>query len=501
MWSTSQKIKFFVAAMIVIIWWSFFIYGQNTESLCATCGGPSPEITNFINLSNQIIDILPNNSTILAQWAQYNVFGPWQWWVYDGILWSTNPWSIVENIVAGTLKNFDKRQSYLRATTELLSIYGIDIIKDGWLWFLVTAQPRPIVRDYQLLLDIDTIVGDKLYEIGIAGWYGKKLPDEQFIQITTLIKNNSGEWKLFESNPTIEDALTSTQSLALLLRINNRFKKILTLWGTLQDNTITVWGSAKTEVKLNIEYFSLLQKHYDCTRIGTSWKSCSSSFATFKKNIKNITDTFKTKWPKQSREKIEKASKRLATRALQITNQTDWDFYKNNIDDYTQREQEILSSQWLTKRTWWLLWWNMLRQIVNTWRDIKSWIDNLITKKKEKKKNSSQNNTDISNTNTQSEDKQKINIKSLDISNPDYILYLPASPQQVNIASNLDNIITEHQSALTIQLNNTTSDTQEALSKTLFHIRVINTILYNNIKEDIARTCELQCSNLWWTCR
>jgi hypothetical protein len=30
---------------------------------------------------------------------------------------------------------------------------------------------------------------------------------------------------------------------------------------------------------------------------------------------------------------------------------------------------------------------------------------------------------------------------------------------------------------------------------------VINNILYNNIKEDIARTCELQCSNLWWTCR
>jgi hypothetical protein len=72
----------------------------------------------------------------------------------------------------------------------------------------------------------------------------------------------------------------------------------------------------------------------------------------------------------------------------------------------------------------------------------------------------------------------------------------PASAQQYNIASNLQTIIVEHQSTLTIQTNNTTSDTQEALSKTLFHIRVINNILYNNIKEDIARTCELQCSNL-----
>ncbi len=498
MWSTSQKIKFFSTILMIISWWSFFTYGQNTgTAACITCWGPSREITNFINLSNQIIDVLPNNSTILAQWAQYQVFGPWQWWVYDGILWSTNPWSIIENIVAGTLKNFDKRQSYLRATTELLSIYGIDIIKDGWLWFLVTAQPRPIVRDYQLLLDIDTIVGDKLYEIGIAGGYGKKLPDTQLTQIKTLIKNNSGEWKLFMSNSIIDDSLTSTQLLALLLRLNNRFKKVIVLWGNIKDSTITVWSSAKTTVKLNTSYFESLQTSYNCVRIGTSWKSCSSSFTTFKKNIKNITDTFKKKWPKQSRERIEKASKRLATRALQITNQTDWDFYKTNIDDYSQREQEILSSQWLTKRTWlwlpsWILSSNIPRKMINTRSDI-TWARQGI-------KNVSLSGSSYINNLTKNLTSQNLQyLFSND--NPDYILNLPHSPQQVNIASNLDNIITEHQSALIIQLNNTTSDTQEALSKTLFHIRIINTILYNNIKEDIARTCELQCSNLWWTCR
>lgn len=491
MWSTRQKIKFFTTIITVISWWVFFAYGQNNQTpTCATCWWPSIEITNFINLSNQIIDILPNNSTILAQWAQYNVFGPWQWWVYDGILWSTNPWSIIENIVAWTLKNFDKRQSYLRATTELLWIYGIDIIKDGWLWFLVAAQPRPIVRDYQLLLDIDTIVWDKLYEIGIAWWYWKKLPDTQLTQIKTLIKNNSGDWKLFMNNPIIDDSLTSTQLLGLLLRINNRFKKILTLWGNLQDNKITVWGSSKTTVELNTAYFSLLQEHYACTRIGTSWKSCSSSFATFKKNIKNITKTFKEKWPKQSREKIETASKRLATRALQITNQTDWDFYKKNIDDYSQREQEILSSQWLTKRTWLdtpsgILSSNIPRKMINTRSDI-TWARQGIK------------NVSLSGSSYVSKLLNQNTINNINLNNN---IQYPPSSQQYKIANNLQNIVNEHQSAINTQINNTTSDTQEALSKTLFHIRVINNILYNNIKEDIARTCELQCSNLWWICR
>ena len=89
------------------------------------------------------------------------------------------------------------------------------------------------------------------------------------------------------------------------------------------------------------------------------------------------------------------------------------------------------------------------------------------------------------------------NLKYLFSSNKtDYILNVPASPQQYNITDNLKTIVTEHQDIIITQTNNTTSDTQEALSKTLFYIRVINNILYNNIREDIARTCELQCSNL-----
>lgn len=465
-------------------------YAQNIENNCITCWWPAIEITNFINLANQIIDTIPNNSTLQAQWSQYNVFWPRQWWVYNGILWNTNPWSLLGNIVAWTLKNFDKRQSYIRATTELLSIYGIDIIKDGWLWFIVSAQPWPIVRDYQLLLDIDTVVWDKLYEIGIAWWYGKKLPNDQLNQIKTLIKNNSGEWKLLMTNPKIDDILTSTQSLALLLRINNRLKKILVLWGKIWDNIITVWGSSKTTVTLNEEYLSSISDRYKCTRIWSSGKSCSSSFATFKKNIKNITTTFKEKWPKQSREKIETASKRLATRTLQIwwATEENNNFYKNNIKDYSQRENELLSAQWLTKRNnLWILTGalssNIPRKINNTWWNI-TWAREGIK------------NTTLSGINYFSQQTIQ-NIISNNYDNSS----LPESPQQMTISNKINSIIYLHQETIDIQLQKTTSDTQEAIGKTLFHIRLINNILQSNIKEDLARTCELQCSNLWGTCR
>ena len=348
MLTTRQKANFLL--IIAITLWPFFMYGDSTgQTACSTCWWPSLEIMSMVDLSNQIINILPNNSNLITKWNQYRVFWPWQWGVYNGILWSQTPSSIVWNIVMWTLKNFDKRQSYIRATTELLGIYGIDIIKDGWLGFLAASQPFAILRDYQLLLDIDTLVGDKIYEIGIAGWYSKALQEDQIAQVKTLLQNNSGKWKIFTDQIDVSDSLSSTQLLALLLRLSNRFKKVLVLWWLPTDNTITVWWWSKTQVKLNKDFFDILQKSYACTRIGTSWKTCGSSFAIFKSNIKSIVSWFVEKWPKQSLKKIDTASKRLATRALQITNQTESDFYKKNIDDYTQRESELLSAQWQKK--------------------------------------------------------------------------------------------------------------------------------------------------------
>lgn len=503
MWSTSQKIKTIIIWLIIILWCNFVIYWQENETEnCLTCWWPSSQITTFIDFTNQIIDALPSNSDLIAQWPQYRIFWPRQWGIYNWILSSINPWSILSNIVAGTLKNFDKRQSYIRATTELIGIYGIDIIKDGWLWFAIAAQPRPIVRDYQLLLDVDTLVWDKIYDIWVAWWYGKQLSEEQINTIRNIIFNYSGdgESKIFTTQPTIDSTTTSTQVLSLLLRTNNRFKKVLTLWGKTRDSNISIWWSNQIKVSLNPIYFNALQVSYNCVRIGSSGKSCSSSFKKFKENINNIVKTFKEKWPEQSRKKIETASKRLATRSLQIWWATNNEFYKKNIDDYTQRETELLSSQWLRKRTWlWILtwslsvniprkeFWNMRKETTTLAKDISnitlSWVKyttRTVDTRRDAIKNSSQSKN-----------------------NSDYkdITSLPATIQQINIASDLNNIIIEQESILNNQIIQSSTDTQDALAKTLFHIRIINTILYNNIKEDIARTCELQCSNLWWICR
>ena len=489
MLSTSQKI---ILLWILFSTIPFFGNAQNTENnTCFTCGSTSKEVQQFITFSNEILDSLWVNSVLVANGNKYQVFWPRQWWIYNGIMTSYNPSSILGNIVAGTLKNFDKRQSYIKATADLLSIYSIDILVDWGMGFLVSAQPRPIVRDYQLLLDIDTMIWDKIYDIGIVWWYGKSLTTEQLSNIKNIFDNNTWPWNIFEQKINISNNISSTELLHAILRLNSRYKKWLTLWSKNFDTTIRLWSNP--DIIINSSHLEDLVNSYKCVRIWQASKSCASSFKIFKENIKNITTSFKEKWPKQSREKIETASKRLATRSLQLIGQTDNEFYKKNSEDYITREQEILSSQpWgqiFEKRNWlWILTWaissniwrtisNDRSRVVNSWNNAKNIYSEL--SKKSPFIDQQKNTANIPN----------INIK------------YPPSPQEITINYDLETIINEHAQIKENNLKASTTDSQYIIAETLRHVRIIHSILEDKIKEDVARTCELQCSNLWWTCR
>lgn len=476
---------------------------DNNKIPCATCSGPSPEVTQFITLSHQIIDALPKKTPIEANGAEYHVFGPRQGWIYNGILQDLSPWSILGNIVAGTLKNLDKRQSYLKATTELIGIYGIDIIKDSGLGFFVSAQQWPLIRDYQLLLDVDTLVGDKIYDIWVIWWYGKQLSNEQLNTIRTIIFNNSWEGKIFASNPTINDETTATQILSLIVRTNNRMKKVLTLGGQMRDPSITLWANKTIKISLNNIYFESLRKSYQCTKITA--QACKSDMKDFVKHINNITKAFADNGPKKARDKIEQASKRLMVRSLQVIGQTDSQFFKNNIDDYTAREQELLSAQWLKKRSgrdillgsisingksWKDLWDTVSRKTINIRSGSKTFYNKTVDTI-DKGRNSTKNTIKWIFANKSSSTTTENNNKK------DQILH----NQRETIATGLDNLIHDHQETRTKALQMVSIDSQKAITQTLLLIRTLNDMLKNNIQQNLTRTCELQCSNLWGTCR
>lgn len=447
---------------------------------CNTCGAPSPQVQDMINLANGVMGVLPSYGSTLAQWSRFQVYGPRQWWLYQGIVQSRNPQTILWNVTAGILKNLDRQQSQLRGAADLGAIYTEDIIRDGSLWFVAITQPWPIVRDYQYLLDVDTLIGDKIYDISTIGWYGRQLTPDQISAIRTLFSTYKWEDKLFQEIK-ISDTITSTQALSFLMRLNHRHKNTLVLW-SVNNPDMTFGGSMKGTI-INAKYLDDLIQAYSCARIQ---QQCSSDFKTFTKNINNISKTFVDQGPAKARDKISTASKRLATRSLQIIGQGTGDFYKNNIADYERREQEILSSQpWgrnLTKRTGkdiitGIFQSNIRINLKTAWQNTKKetlWIRNTISSVFKRQPS-----------------REKVELTS------SWLI----SPQDIDIGNMLAATVLRHNQARTSNIDNNTENIQIVIWQMLAYIRATHNQINKWIYNDIAMTCELQCSNLWWTCR
>lgn len=483
--STRWKKKITIAIIIGSFLWSFS-YAQES-SPCFTCSSMAPELQAYISFANQIIDIIGSENQTLARWASYNVFWPWQWGNYNGILADKNPSGLVQGIVLWTLKNIDKRQSQLRATTEVLSIYTMDIILDGWLWFLVAAQPWPIMRDFQYLLDIDTLISDKIYDLWAQGAQGKKLTPQERTAILQIMKSNTGQGKLLDSS-NLDPAVSSTEILRIVLRINTRNKKALTLSTTSKDNTIT---AGKSTIELSKTNFENLVNNYKCARIGAKDNSCWSSFNSFKESIKNITQSFIESGPKQSQEKIVTAYKRLITRGKIIVGADKLN--DNNLKEYLVREHELITSRGdgstLVKRSGrgiltGALSSNIPRQVGSARKALLSEGEKANEIRKDAKEILK---PDIIPTNNFTNKQEKI-------------LEYPLSTPQTVLSDQLLKVVTAHHNSKEQQLNVNTQDSQEALQKISYRLRIINDLLATNIKSDLTRTCNLQCSNLWWIC-
>ena len=166
---------------------------------------------------------------------------------------------------------------------------------------------------------------------------------------------------------------------------------------------------------------------------------------------------------------------------------------ERNLKEYLVKENELITSRGdgstLVKRSGrWILTGalssNIPRQVWSAWKSILS---------ESEKANTLRNNAkDILKPDT---------IPTNNLSNKqEKLLDYPLSTPQTVIKNELFLVLTNHQQSKTQQLNVNTQDSQEALQKIAYRIRIINDLLSTNIKKDLTNTCNLQCSNLWWIC-
>jgi uncharacterized protein YjgD (DUF1641 family) len=398
-----------------------------------------------------------------------------------------------------------------------MGMYGRDIITDGALWFAVVAQPWPMVRDYQRLLDVDTMITDKIHELGIAWWYSRTIDGNTIGSIRDFMDNEVGDEKIFE-DVTIEDDMKAKDILQVLVKLNKKHKNLIVLSSKANSEwTEDIEKNSTISIDLNTGYREKLKTDYSCARLwGKGAMKCSKSFSQFKKSIKNITTNFIEKGPKQSLEKIKVASRRLKTRWQQISGKTDNDTYKKNLSDYEQREAELLSIQWVEKRTsnslTWFLGGNPFRWVLANIEEAKNKAPSIINSIKDgwEKLTSKALQWAKVKQDIKGEGKEWNNSPGI-IDNIKSFFWLDQKSEvtkkiEKNVVATLTQILQDHDEQIKLQSLASTDDSIEKLSETLLSLRFLNNVIYEpdnqkTMYENIVRTCELQCSNLWWTCR
>lgn len=484
---------------------------------CSACSKTPDGINGFIGMTYQIMSILDSSNPANTVVGWYKIYGPRQWWVYGAFQnWLAPYPSIVDEVVGGTLRAIDRQQSSMRSIAIVFGLYGRDILTDGARWLAVMAQPWPIVRDYQKLLDVDTLVADKIFDLGQAWWLQKKLTPEAIAAINGALSSQQWAWKIFIEQSvgvTLERNATPYNVIQLLLRINRRMKNMVTAGRNPRDKDIVIKADT-INVQINPWFRTGIKEEYSCTRLANN--ACTQQRKDMANSINRITSWFVESWPKQARDKIKTSVRRLVSKTKDIA-WKDENISDKNRADYDARQYELLSAMGLTKHianvSWWLI--NIsaslprdfdnMKQIV---KDTAEWISSY--------REASVQREDADANDIVSQIYQ-VDSKGISQTEDPWIVWSIMSrlwwskapvlgSRQINIATSLMAIEWYHSSAIGEQAIASTDDSQLLLANLLASIRYIKDTIYNSsdkktIYENVVRVCEVQCSNLWWKCR
>ena len=200
--------------------------------------------------------------------------------------------------IFGWLKdNINQKTQTIAAISILMIAISAQIIsKDGPMSFLILFQSRPILRDRKKILELDTVMGDFIYQLGLTANYFKKLSSEERDTITKIFIKYSWPTGIFaiEPAPVISSETTYGNMVKFLWTLNSKMKSFIAL------NQQTQYGKGDKELKemkkkwvtvtFEETYGLRLAESYACTR--SIVNECSAQLANFTQNIKNAASVF-----------------------------------------------------------------------------------------------------------------------------------------------------------------------------------------------------------------
>lgn len=339
-----QLLKYSMVMIGVLFVTQSFSYAQNSSSQsCTTCSQSPQFLQSYRNFSEELIAII---STIQTSGRRAWAYTPP--WGFQWGLFSAQSGSAITRAIAWLVNNINQKFQTLAVTTALLWSFGADFVNEWPLGFTILFRPRPFVRDYKILSDLDTLVSDKVVDLWLSAGYFKNITEVDLKKIQALLKKYEWTWpdKLFTST-SLKAGADYNALTTFLTRSSRKLKRFVVLWSwAFTDKT---YDGKNLKITWNQSGLNLFSNDYQCVR---GIDVCGGSFEKFAKNIKKVVDTVKnTTKGGGFIKRITDASKRLVSEygaTVKQIKEKNWKDVEYTEDELAviARQKELLRSQY-----------------------------------------------------------------------------------------------------------------------------------------------------------
>lgn len=517
------------------------VYAQNTTNNNfddAVCTSTPPAMAEYLKFSEKMINaliIVPNTPSVNVP------FGPWQAGQYSieerlrQARRTLQP-NILEQAADGAVKDIKSKVNGLVTTALITATQVGGTVVDGFTGILgIFYQPRAIIRDLKRLFDIDTLLGNKMDELWLAGVYFTTLPASVHKELVTIIEQHTGGTHLMQK-AELSPWATYANVVEFLLRLNMKHK------GFLRDNNKKKFGeegkprgmtTKKIDVTFSPSYGSTLQEEYKAARRG----ACNTSWKVFKQSITNISQSFKNgagdeiqkfktavdklgaisfKYDVNNKDKKNKAYLERETElmknlyGLDVKKQQEGIFADIDGEENLGLEGGTNTLDLSAGVGLWPLWRSAFskkkkdKQTIEAEREAKKQLQ----AEQKAERDAQKNQKKLVRQEAKQQRKDKKEQERLARQNDPTTLYLPVS--QGDLIQDMGNInqaiLTLHEQSLELMMATQPTDITLQINRVLQEIRLASNTIHGEQTEDdlihfLGKACEAQCANLWGECR
>lgn len=284
-------------------------FAQETND-CNVCMTSAEEFDMLLNMTNELVNYI---KTTGKEWNYI-----WDYINPNRYEWTKfNPPSTKKRLTNLVLQ----AESVITTTALMVSPRKVAWLDNYFYWFMLMFKNKVFPRDYKKILDMESRISDKIYELWLWWWYLEKINEKNTDDIKKILEKYKEKWLL--SNYYISQGITYKNIVDQANSITSKLKNFLATNNTKQFLNLN-WNLT---LSINADKLKNLNSDYQCSN------QCNDTLTTLSDSVNDINETMKS-WIKNSSQVINKALKKFKEEI--------WWVKKSNIF------KETLQTNWLT---------------------------------------------------------------------------------------------------------------------------------------------------------